>query len=882
MADLVGEAYIRITADNSAMRDAVERDGARAGKGWANAFSKEVEKVRSRIASALSNPKEFNQLAAAYDNVSDAAEDFVRILQKESRHKRIARGELAKYRDTIYEWRDATLRANAAAAATLERNKSLNNMFVLQTQGLKNLTAARKRDAAAAARAQAAAERTAAALQKATPEIEKHNSRIVQWSRDARIGLDRVTIYTDRFGIAMGRAFGKGSRNNFLNWTGSMVGGLTRLSIGVFTFPVRAVTHIADTFGTAFSASRAAGLTKMASAGKALSAVFRGGGGLAGALAGVVAGGFLLGEVLPGVISLMSMLGGVVSSIVGSIGIGLTGAFLALIPAIGGAVAGLGALGSVFVSFFKNEDNKKFVKDFFKPFEDMNKSYYPKVKTFLTNIKGGFDDLIKDIKPSIDTFFDSFDAKINDPTTRRDLGKWSDALGRIATSLSNASTSFLSGLTGFFVPVLPYAERLGNIIERIAVDFDTWSGKSTNRNKIAEFMDKAWIAADKVFRIVGNIGGIIGDVFMGGEQTGTTLLDRMLTKLQEINTFLDTPEGKAKMDEWFGDVKQIGSDIGTLATNIGEMIAAFNSPEGRANATAIMDAVVTMSEAALGVAKLADSIGRIASYLNPILMIMKALNPDAGRGRKTDPSKPQSVPTLPSTAQLTKSGSQDLLTEYKIKLKPDVAEFKTQLAAIEAYQSTGVQIPIKGNEELWNATKNTIAMTIFAPKQIPVEGDTKLWDQTKGTVQAFVFDSKTVAIKANADPAIAAIEKVRKWLNNLPSSKTIRIAGVNSVGGLTMAAGGILTGPTWTHPNVLAGEAGREAYVPLDRPLNQIDPAVRALAAFAQGKTSMASGGVIGASRSITVAPGAIIVQSPHSNPALVAEAVLDRLVSFA
>lgn len=54
------------------------------------------------------------------------------------------------------------------------------------------------------------------------------------------------------------------------------------------------------------------------------------------------------------------------------------------------------------------------------------------------------------------------------------------------------------------------------------------------------------------------------------------------------------------------------------------------------------------------------------------------------------------------------------------------------------------------------------------------------------------------------------------------------------------ARGAIASGPQvgiW-------GEAGAEALVPLDRPLNMVDPSVRALSAFAQGLPQYASGGV--------------------------------------
>lgn len=89
------------------------------------------------------------------------------------------------------------------------------------------------------------------------------------------------------------------------------------------------------------------------------------------------------------------------------------------------------------------------------------------------------------------------------------------------------------------------------------------------------------------------------------------------------------------------------------------------------------------------------------------------------------------------------------------------------------------------------------------------------------------------------------------------------------------ASGGILYGPR----TIIAGEAGAEAIVPLNRPLSMVDPSVRALSAVAQGKMSPAM--LTGATgKSINVEAGAISVQSPNSDPELVAQSVLDRLVN--
>ena len=90
-----------------------------------------------------------------------------------------------------------------------------------------------------------------------------------------------------------------------------------------------------------------------------------------------------------------------------------------------------------------------------------------------------------------------------------------------------------------------------------------------------------------------------------------------------------------------------------------------------------------------------------------------------------------------------------------------------------------------------------------------------------------------------------------------------------------MASGGTLYGPR----HILAGEAGPEAIVPLNRPLNQVDPSVRWLSAIAQGKPAMASGGVDGGGRQVTVEPGAIVVEDRSGDSNRTANEVVRRLV---
>lgn len=130
------------------------------------------------------------------------------------------------------------------------------------------------------------------------------------------------------------------------------------------------------------------------------------------------------------------------------------------------------------------------------------------------------------------------------------------------------------------------------------------------------------------------------------------------------------------------------------------------------------------------------------------------------------------------------------------------------------------------------------------------------------------FNSFKSSITAAIDAVVGALSRIH-WPTP-PSWLTNGISGISNF----FAEGGLVTGPT----RAVIGEAGPEMVIPLARPLSQVDPAVRDVAAFAQGKMpAFASGGIAGGGT--TVAAGAIQIVSPYANPRLVAEETLNALV---
>jgi phage-related protein len=127
--------------------------------------------------------------------------------------------------------------------------------------------------------------------------------------------------------------------------------------------------------------------------------------------------------------------------------------------------------------------------------------------------------------------------------------------------------------------------------------------------------------------------------------------------------------------------------------------------------------------------------------------------------------------------------------------------------------------------------------------------------------------------------AIQAIIDIINRLNRTPLTpkgySNVVVGGIpQAAGGINWnAEGGIANSLRWLNSGNIVGESGPEAIVPLMRALNQVDPSVRPLAAFAQGLVPEGWGG-----HRVTVEAGAIVV-SGVSNPEAAAGAMLDRLV---
>ena len=456
-------------------------------------------------------------------------------------------------------------------------------------------------------------------------------AQIDQSLKEMERGLTRSTPMLDRFNDrmdvmipTMSRLFGKGSRNNFLNFFGSMTGNILRI--------VPAMGRMVST---------GIGMTKLFFEGAKGAASFaealRGGFGAisSGALsfgrlaAGAAASGIALVAIVAvvGVVTAaMSLLLGVVTALAASLTFALVAAVSALAAVMLPIVAVAGAIGLAFVGM--DEKAKKLVKESLKPLGEEFKKLGAEVRKGLfdqermsqtvEHLRSAFSKmgpLFRGIGTSISkvglAWAKAMDTKMF-ADWQKHVGEWLNGTknqqGAIE-KLGEIAENVLGGMGGLFEAMIPFMTRVLDYLVRTTQAFQDWANSSEGQDSIAAFFERAEKSLASVWGFLKSIGGLLKTVFTAGQDTGDSIFDSMAKKIREWTQVLkDNPD---ILKKWFADAKEFASQIGKIVTGVGKLIDALDNPVTRTFAKSI--------------GLIGDAFGVIAPLISPILGPVKQL-----------------------------------------------------------------------------------------------------------------------------------------------------------------------------------------------------------------------------------------------------------------
>lgn len=704
-------------------------------------------------------------------------------------------------------------------------------------------------------------------------ESKRSHGRLGRFAQDWEKVSDKV-----------GGMFGKGSRNDFVNIFGSLMGAVANIP-GVLASVGQKFKDFGDQIGKAFT-----------DAGGGIEGVFASLGEIGTKLGPVLAGLVAFAALIAGpVVSALWLLLGAVTSLVSTIAFGLIGALAPVAGLLGPIALAGGAVAAALIGM--DDKTKKLMKEAIKPLKqdlkDLGDAARPGILDGLQvaakNLKGPMSQLEPAFAAAGDgiaTFMGAFTEGMTGPGFNKFINVMTNRLPKILGSLGDIGGHFMDGLFGVFAvlnrkggPVDMFLDKLDDL----AKAFDDWSTKKGPEGA-KKFFDDASDSAGALMDVISPLWDILTDLMSAGKPHGDSMMSSLGDQLETLSTWLK--EHPDDVEQWMQDGEDFARALGQVALAVIKIADALDTPGGRkilifmTKMTALSLGPLTagLQGVAIGMGMLGDipwdKIGSgIAGVGKAIKEKLKAIHINWGSLLGGGPGVLANVVQSAVVAAFRPVGKWAQKAMGKVDVSK-IIEGAGKVGGVIAHAFVG------GWKFAFNAIgKVDISHIIEGAGKVAGVIAAAFRGTWQGALNAIgkVDISKIITGAENVAAAVLGPfyglgAKILSAIGHIDIASlmhgSIKVAGKT----ISWAQGGMVAVPTFG----LAGEAGPEAIVPLNRPLHMVDPAVRELSAIAQGLRTPNS----------TTTPqkvtnvGGISIITPTKDPAAVAQEVVNRLVA--
>lgn len=702
----------------------------------------------------------------------------------------------------------------------------------------------------------------------------------------------------------IGKAFGKGSRNNFVNFVGTVVGGLSniiekipglRSLLGPLANDFETMSNEGTGFfETVFSGGFASGVDTL---GRAFV-------GFAGALVPFVV-------ILSGLISLFAGLAGGIIAMASSIAFALSAGLGVFVGLLAPLAAGIGAV----VLGLSGLDGSR-VKNALSPvidgFKQLKEAAGKELTDALVEIGPALGRAFKRVTPLIDAMIGSLGKLVGEfaeifgsPAFKKFASQMADVLPHMTNQLGEIFKRFGRIAFGIFRGLIPITREFLGWLRPLLNDFAEWINSAKGQTAVKNFFREAGDSAKVVWDLIKQIGRALGLLASEGKGSGDTLISQLAGQFEDFANFLKNNPDAVK--DWFGDAEDITNSVGDALLVVVDIFDKLDDPNTRDSLIAIFDIFNLIGEAVGPISDFANSGfgSAIASAMQTVIAPMstvldiankipgaldkvKGIFSDIGNaiggffsrlGDKFSPAGFAGLINAPAIAHaiLGKLPNINLSDIFKvvgvigkiIGSLPSPGEIIAKMAfdLVRIIQA-GVSFA-RFLFDLLPSPTEIISKMVFDLSRIVSD----VGALTSKVLDAFPSPSDIVDLFVGLGSQIAdAIGDVVLHISFPPPPGGLSWGDIGNFIVAGTASGGVFDGAQTR----LIGEAGPEAVVPLNRPLSQVDPAVRMLSAIAQGKFGPL--GQMSGRRPIDV--GGITVITPVEDPRAVATQVLNQLAA--
>lgn len=463
----------------------------------------------------------------------------------------------------------------------------------------------------------------------ATPhQIDLFNDRLNVLHKRLIVVNPRIAEFdrgVQRLGHNMGRFFGKGSRNDFLNFFGSVVAMGTQIP-RLLTPILTGITNVSRGLKDAFSGGGAGGLfTGLQAAFVGVgSAALKAGAALGGFLIVMVAIAAIVGPITSALSGLLGILVALGSTLVYAVG--AAGALLPLIVPIAGIIGGIvaavmglkdagGALG-------RQMDHIK----------EQAKGLWSEFKEGITQSKGlgtvlnETSRILATLDPLFDAVirgFNRFSTAIGDEMAGGNIDKFINRFTRFLPSamkrLGEIFANTFGGIGGVLRGSIPAANILLDNLVNITDRFDEWANSKEGQRQIKQFLEDAVESADALGGFIEDAWNFFKKLIKEGKDSGDTIWTNMGDAFADATTFFE--ENPTALQDWFEHAENTATQIGEIIDAVIELADTLDSESSRVEQMYLFKGLTLAVETIAGQFLLLNDIARVTGEIVGIIAL---------------------------------------------------------------------------------------------------------------------------------------------------------------------------------------------------------------------------------------------------------------------
>lgn len=450
------------------------------------------------------------------------------------------------------------------------------------------------------------------------------------------------------------------------------------------------------------------------------------------------------------------------------------------------------------------------------------------IRDLAESLEGTLTPLVRNTAQALRGFFDDLTAALQGEAFAQQMQALSQILPGILRQLLDLVAGLSSGLTNLFIAASPAAQQLLGWINNLVQRFVAWTSTAEGQQQLTNFFNDAVNIVRILSQTVGGVLGILRTLWQESSAQGTSFLETLRNIVTQFSAWLASREGRAQLRSFLNQAVSIGQSLGETIQEVGRLFDALDSPGTRAAFDFILSGLNLF----------------IATMTNVIRFIVTV--GDTFRGVFT---------AARTAANFLRANINNLGNSIVNIISRGLAPLRAAFGSFSRNAQSVIR-SLQGRIEAAGGTLNALR-------------------RTASRVGSFISGA--------FNDVVSSVRSAINWFNGLIGTINNVIGAISRIsfpsppswlfGGLAgFASGGIVTGPT----RALVGEAGPEAIIPLDRPLSQVDPSVRALSALLQGQTD----GRVFRGGGNTFETGAVQVITPYADPRLVAIETMDALAA--